>query len=135
MNYLIIWFLIASPVGDSLSENHIHKGKSYANQTFLCGLISGGFGIAAVACNVQSDKYYDSYRMRTTIGGATNDWNRVVYYADMRNVCVVSAVIFLIPTVYFEIKHLSSRRELSQKPFLDLRYCDDKIYVLLKKTL
>jgi hypothetical protein len=58
----------------------------------------------------------------------------VTQYANNRDLCLVCAGLFLIPTVYFEIKHLTNRNKLSSAPSLDFRYCDNRMYFLLKTT-
>jgi hypothetical protein len=135
MSYIIIIGLLASSqVADSLPVNRTQCNKGYAIQTFISGSICAGFGIAAYINNNLSNEYFASYRMQTTIGRTVNDWYRAVHYENIRDLSLACATIFLIPTVYFEVKHLTARKKLSQVPILDIRYCENRIYVLLKKT-
>jgi hypothetical protein len=134
MSYLLIGLFTTGFMVDRVPLNRGPHKISYVYQTFICGTISAGFGIGAFINNNLSNKYYAQYKMDKYVGRAEEDWTRVVRHSETRDLCLVCAGLFLIPTVYFEVKHLANRNKLSAALLPDFRYCDNRMYFLLKKT-
>lgn len=127
MNILLVGCMLFGHTATDSSLFWITPPKPYVLQTLFFGLASAGTGICAVVCNNRSNEYYDKYKMETTFGRASNYLLKAEHYEDMRTLFSIGAGTLFLHAVYFEIKHLKSRRRSESGWKMDFQYQVERV--------
>lgn len=99
--------------------------KSYTKQVIFNGILGVGFGVGSGIFYTKGNTAYNNYETSRTIQDAVEYWNETQLYDNLRNICVVGALVFLTRSLYFQTKQWKVNRSYGLKPVIDLQWSDN----------
>lgn len=136
IQFLIFSSLLNFNSNDSLIKTPAPLKKSYTKQVVVNTILGIGFGGGAAVFYTLGNKAYEDYKESRTIKSTMDNWNKVILYDNIRNLCVAGAVIFISRAVYYQLKQVKSSMSTGFVPVIDLPYTNNYKWTAgIKKSL
>ena len=126
----IIFILCINASMDSLMQEPLAPKKSYTNQVLINGIIGMSLGVGTGIFYTMGNKAYDEYKESMTMQSALDNWEKVRLFDNIRNVCAVGALAFILRAVYYQFKNIKSSQSESLTPVINLHYANCKKWVV-----
>jgi len=135
VQFFLLFSLLAQNNPDTLPQSTPTVKKSYVKQVLINGLLGIGSGAGAYLFFTKGDKAYQDYKNSETMQAAQENYNKTVFYDNVRNVLAVTSVIFVFRAVYYQLKQVKTRQSMGHYPGIDLRYAENKCMLGIRKSL